>query len=81
MKNYGKQRSTIKPPEIEITETKVFVATNVAEINESAENQLGFKGYEFNLAEYEKDEYVNKQSDEIKALTGCILEMSELVYQ
>ena len=34
MIDYGKQRSTVKPDELELTETKVFVSSNITEVNE-----------------------------------------------
>ncbi len=69
MKEYGRQRSVIKPQEIEITETKVFLYSNVKLIEEQgAEDQPGFTGYEFDLVEYEKDEYIELQAEKNKAL-------------
>lgn len=34
MIDYGKQKSTVRPEELELTETKVFVSSNVTEVNE-----------------------------------------------
>lgn len=50
MKDYGLQRSTVEPQTVEITESKVFIATNV--------EQIGEQEYQFNLVEYDKDEYI-----------------------
>lgn len=64
MIEYGKQRSTVKPDELEITETKVFIYSDVEEVNESGrDEQPGFSGYEFNLTEYNKDEYIKIQAE------------------
>lgn len=64
MIEYGKQRSTVKPEELELTETKVFVSSNITEVSEpGTDNQLGFTGYEFNLIEYNKDEYIKIQAE------------------
>ena len=64
MINYGKQRSTVKPEELELTETKAFVSSNVKEVNEpETDGQLGFTGYEFDLIEYDKDEYIKIQAE------------------
>ena len=50
MIDYGKQRSTVKPDGLEITETKVFVYSDIEEVDESGnDEQPGFAGYEFNL--------------------------------
>ena len=56
MINYGVQKSTVKPQEIEITEDKIFIYSGIREISENE-----FIGYEFNLQEYSKDEFVRMQ--------------------
>lgn len=64
MINYEKQRSTVKPEELELTETKAFVSSNVKEVNEpETDGQPGFTGYEFDLIEYDKDEYIKIQAE------------------
>lgn len=69
MIDYGTQRSTVKPLELELTETKVFVASNIISVNEpDTEDQPGFTGYEFGLVEYDKDEYIKLQAEHNAAL-------------
>lgn len=64
MKEYGKQRSTVKPIELELTETKVFVNSDIVQVNEpGTAEQPGFTGYEFDLIEYDKDEYIKIQAE------------------
>lgn len=64
MIEYGKQRSTVKPLELELTETKVFVASNIAPVNEpGTDEQPEFVGFEFDLTEYSKDEYIKLQAE------------------
>ena len=63
MKDYGRTRSTIKPNELEVTESKVFVATNITEIQvddpvNDGEEQTTHTEYEYNLVEYESSEYI-----------------------
>lgn len=65
MKDYGVQRSAIEPLEVEITETKVFAASDVKQITVNMEEQEHVE-YEFNLVEYDKDEYI-KMIDEKNA--------------
>lgn len=62
MKDYGLQRSTIAPKAVEITETKVFVATDIKQVTVTMEEQE-VQEYQFNLVEYEKDEYIKMISD------------------
>ena len=69
MKEYGKQRSTVKPLELELTETKVFVNSDIVQVNEPVtDEQPGFTGYEFTLTEYEKDEYIKLQAEKNESL-------------
>ena len=69
MIDYGTQRSTVEPLELELTETKVFVASNIIPVNEpDTEDQPGFTGYEFDLVEYDKDEYIKLQAENNAAL-------------
>lgn len=67
MKDYGLQRSTIVPKAVEITETKVFVATDIEQVAVTMEEQE-IQEYQFNLVEYEKDEYIKMISDKNEAL-------------
>ena len=69
MIDYGKQKSTVKPDELELTESKVFVSSNITEVNEPGmDEQSGFSGYEFDLIEYDKDEYIKIQAEKNSAL-------------
>ena len=69
MIDYGKQKSTVRPEELELTETKVFVNSNITEVNEDeTDGQPGFTGYEFDLIEYTKDEYIKIQAEKNAAL-------------
>ena len=73
MIDYGLQRSTIEPQAIEILETKVFVSSNVTPVNEQGtEEQPGFVGFEFNLSEYTKDEYIRVQAERFDVQEGAI---------
>lgn len=64
MIEHGIQRSTVKPEELEFTETKVFISSNITEVSdEGAEENEAFNGYEFDLVEYDKDEYVKLQAE------------------
>ena len=65
MIDYGRQKSTVKPEEIEITEDMVFIASG---ISESTDSQPGFAGYEFDLVGYDKDEYIKLQATSNKSL-------------
>lgn len=69
MIDYGTQRSTVEPLELELTETRVFVASNITPVNEpGTEEQPGFVGFEFGLVEYGKDEYIKLQAEKNASL-------------
>lgn len=69
MIDYGTQQSTVKPLELELTETKVFIASNITPVDEpGTEDQPGFTGYKFELVEYDKDEYIKIQAEKNAAL-------------
>jgi len=59
MKQYGTQRSTIKPEDVEITESKVFTYESITEIKvKNPESDDEITMYKFTLTEYDKDEYI-----------------------
>lgn len=69
MIDYGKQKSTVRPEELELTETKVFVSSNITEVNEDeTDGKPGFTGYEFDFIEYDKDEYIKIHAEKNAAL-------------
>lgn len=73
MIDYGKQKSTVRPEEQELTETKVFVSSNITEVNEDeTDGQPGFTGYEFDLIEYDKDEYIKIQAEKNESLQNQV---------
>lgn len=74
MKDYGLQRSAVKPSEREFTETKVFVYTDIKEIVESSENG-DINLFEFHMIEYDKDEFIELLSDKNKSLESEITEI------
>jgi len=70
MKNYETVYSITEPQEIEITSTKVFIATNVQSIEREYEDIIE-TCYSYTLTEYDKDEYITlmaKNNADIAAL-------------
>lgn len=57
MKIYNPTYAYIEPPEIDITATKVFIASNVQEVEREIENSI-VHCYQYTLTEYDKDEYL-----------------------
>ena len=64
MKDLGIVQSTVKPSEVDIKDTKVFIASDIKEVKEEGtDGQPGFEGYSYNLKEYDKDEYIKSLQD------------------
>lgn len=69
MKQYGTQRSTIKPEDVEITESRVFSYEDITEIKvKNPESDDEVTMYEFTLTEYDKDEYIRIQAEKNASL-------------
>ena len=58
MTELGKQKSTVRPQDVEILETKVFLASNIEEVTETI-GEEEFNGFQFDLTECTKDEYIH----------------------
>lgn len=67
MINYGLQRSAVEPKTVEITESKVFVATDIEQVTLTIDEQE-VQEYQFNLVEYDKDEYIKIISEKNEEL-------------
>lgn len=69
MKQYGTQRSTVKPEDVEITESKVFSYEDITEVKvKNPESDDEVTMYEFTLTEYDKDEYIRIQAEKNASL-------------
>ncbi len=69
MKQYGTQRSTVKPEDVEITESRVFRYEDITEIKvKNPESDDEVTMYEFTLTEYDKDEYIRIQAEKNASL-------------
>lgn len=82
MKDFGKTRSTVKPDEVVIDDNSVWVHTDIQEVHESVGEDQSFDGYEFNMIQYEKDEYIlmmsEKNSELEKQVTDTQLALCEV---
>lgn len=72
MIDYGKVRSTVKPDEIVIDEFSVWQHTNIQEVSENVGEENEFVGYEFNMVQYDKNEFILKQAKENAELSEQI---------
>lgn len=72
MKDYGTQRSAVQPLDVEVTQTKVFVASDIQEVEVTMEEETHTE-YEFNLVEYDKDEYIKMISEKNSQLESDVV--------
>ena len=82
MKEYGKIKSIVKPDAVVIDDYSVWVHTDTQEVHESMGEDQPFDGYEFNMTQYEKDEYIlmmsEKNSELENQLTNTQLALCEV---
>lgn len=74
MINHGKVQSTIKPEALEIDENSVWVAENIKVVSNT-----DFEGFEYDLTQYTKDEYIQSLDERDKMKSDALLELSEMV--
>lgn len=65
MTDHGKVRSVQQPNPMVIDDYSVWVAENITKVTEpGSEEQPGFDGWEYDLTQYTKDEFIMKQATE-----------------
>lgn len=65
MTNHGKVRSVQQPEPTVIDDYSVWVASNITKVTEpGSEEQPGFDGWEYDLVQYTKDEFIMNQATE-----------------
>lgn len=80
MVDYGKVRSTVKPESIVIDDFSVWQHTNIQEISENVGEENEFTGFEFNMVQYSKDEFILQQAamnQELNSLVNTMLGVNE----
>lgn len=78
MKNYGKTRSTVRPEEKVIDEFSVWIASNIEAVSESGiDDQEGFIGFEYNLMQYDKNEYIKMIDDKNASLEQQVSDIED----
>ena len=78
MKEYGKVRSTKQPEQKVIDDYSVWVAANITPVTEAGtDEQPGFTGYEYDLTQYTKDEYIKMIDDRNASLEDQMTQAQE----
>ncbi len=76
MVDYGKVRSTVKPEPIVIDEFSVWQHTNIQAVSENVGEENEFVGFEYNMIQFTKDEFILQQAaqnTELGELVNTIL--------
>ena len=80
MVDYGKVRSTVKPEPIVIDEFTVWQHTNIQDASENVGEENEFVGFEYNMIQFTKDEFILQQAAhnaELGELVNTILGVNE----
>lgn len=81
MTNHGKVRSVQQPEQIVIDDYSVWLAANITKVAEPGTvEQPGFDGWEYDLTQYTKDEFILNQAvqnQEINNLMNIMLGVNE----
>ncbi len=72
MIDYGKTRSTVKPEPVVIDEFSVWQHTNIKAISENVGTENEFVGYEFNMVQYDKDEFILNQAEQNRQMNDIL---------
>lgn len=79
MEKKEKVRSSVQPEPKVIDEFSVWIAENITPVEETAtgENETGFSGFEYDLTQYTKDEYI-KMIDDKNSTLGAEVTSTQL---
>ena len=80
MIDYGKVKSTVKPEPIVIDEFSVWQHTNIQDASENVGEENEFVGFEYNMIQFTKDEFILQQAAhnaELGELVNTILGVNE----
>jgi len=67
MIEHGKVKSTVAPEPLVIDEVNVWVHSNIVPVEEVVGEET-FKGFEYDMIQYEKDEYIRIMAEQNKTL-------------
>lgn len=72
MIDYGRVRGNDKPESIHITDSKVFIASNIEKYSEFID-EYTIEGYEYDYKSYDKDEYIERIGSQYEELQTQLL--------
>lgn len=73
MKDLGTVQSTVKPKNVDVRESLVFVASDIKEVTVTApESEESHTEYEYSLKQYDKNEYIQLLQEQNDSLSQQI---------
>jgi len=78
MIDYGRQRSTVQPEPMVLDEHSVWLHTNITPVEETVGEEV-FSGWEFNMVQYTKDEYIRMLDTQLTDTQLALVEVYELI--
>jgi len=71
MKDYGKVRSTVQPQPMVVDEVNVWINSNIVPVEEVV-GEEAFNGFEYDMIQYEKDEYIKIIAEKNQSLEAQV---------
>lgn len=75
MIDHGRVRSTVRPKPVVIDDFSVWIHKNITEISENLGEENEFIGYEYNMTQYDKNEFILKLVEELEVTQEALLEV------
>ena len=79
MLNHGKVRAGERPENIKIDEFSVWVAENITEVTVPSEDGQTHTEYEFDLKQYDKDEYIHSMDEQLTDAQLALCDLYEMI--
>ena len=74
MTNYGKVRSTVKPAPMVVDDYSVWLHSNIEAVSENVGEDNEFIGFEFDMIQYDKNEFIKKQAEDNFELSSKLVD-------
>ena len=79
MLNHGKVRANEQPEEIVIDESSVWIAENITTVIVPDEDGQTRTEYEYDLKQYEKDEYIHEMDSQLTDAQMALCDLYEMI--
>ena len=79
MLNHGRVRAGERPENIKIDEFSVWVSENITEVTVLGEDGQSHTEYEFDLKQYDKDEYIHSMDEQLTDAQLALCDLYEMI--